>query len=128
MTVLVRMMTTMMSKTSVRRALARIYATLSKGWCRYYSAVYKRGKPIAVHSKKACRFCLSGAMSKRIKSPQLFNAVRNVLVAKLPVGYFDVVDYNDSSYRKKSEILGLVRSADEEVALSKDFEHLSGQA
>lgn len=98
--------------------LKNVRRILENGWTKNSNAVDFDGNEVDFNSKKACRFCLAGAIFKAAHAKEndcgipLYQFVRSVVLKHKPVE--SIEGFNDSSKTTLDNVLQIVDKAIEE--------------
>ena len=96
----------------VREALKRTLTIVQAGWTQGTWARDRWSHEVSTSSPRACRFCLSAAVSRATQRnnyqtrQDVLNALGNVIGK-----YNTVVGFNDAPGRKKSEVIAVINQA-----------------
>ena len=97
------------------KILQKIRSLIEAGWTQNRYAETSTGRTISPHEENACKFCLAGAL---IAADAQFAKDRNgdaVQYLKRAIykdyGIVGVVQFNDSAFRTKKQVLGILDSA-----------------
>lgn len=98
----------MAQTTTVRAVLRRALANVQAGWCQGRDYRYHRG-----HAQYCARGAIRNADARR---PYLVNSALNVLAQAIGgkpdvADGFNVVDWNDSTRRKKADVVAAFKKA-----------------
>jgi hypothetical protein len=103
------------SNVSIIKILKRARSYLEKGWCRGSWARKADGSAEYIFSRKACSWCLEGALLKAENQPTWSSAgieTRELLLGMIPkYKFFGLQKWNDAKKRTKRQVLSLLDRA-----------------
>lgn len=103
-----------MKASQLLRAAAKVLTKTR--WIQGFSALTKNGEMVSTSSKKACKFCATGALSRVADISGLgiepyIDAAKFLDNAVLGKYKGDVVGFNDAKRRKYEQVMGVYKRA-----------------
>jgi hypothetical protein len=103
------------------RALKNTLRYINRGWTRMATARDKNSKPVHWNSKKACYWCLTGAMQKAAR--YRYDVLNNIAVQVIHANRFSrhtLTDFNDNA-QSKHVVKVALEHAIAELKAGRDF-------
>ncbi len=99
---------------------------LTKGWCQNTASQDDNGNPVINRSPDAVKWCIQSSANMSVSNGHITDEQYRQLLMYLKNEVFDITGWNDSPNRTQSEVIKLMRSAEESIGLhNKSLKHNS---